>query len=217
MRHLAHKLSGHPQQMGRLAQQLAGMGRGGDTMLAHINPQEAALLNRVTDGGSINPHTGLPEFASPFIDMGGGNAVSSGAAGLGAGAAGLGSPAGVSGMVGAGLGGTIGGFAGGLGGAVGAGLGGAMGGMGTGQAIGTGIGSALGSVFGPAGSMVGGFIGGHMGSAYDTKDAPNWTDPNEGQLQDVYDPPGTSDTGGNGTDGGNWGEGDGGAWSDSYA
>ncbi len=38
------------------------MGRHGDTILAHITPAEAELLHRVTDGGSINPVTGLPEF-----------------------------------------------------------------------------------------------------------------------------------------------------------
>gem|GEM_PF-7032175 len=37
-------------------------GRNGDTILAHISPTEAELLHRVTDGGSINPETGLPEF-----------------------------------------------------------------------------------------------------------------------------------------------------------
>ena len=33
-----------------------------DTILAHINPQEASLLDQVTDGGSVNPRTGLLEF-----------------------------------------------------------------------------------------------------------------------------------------------------------
>lgn len=47
-----------------LAQILKSKGRGGDTVLAHITPQEAMLLDRVTDGGSINPITGLPEFWS---------------------------------------------------------------------------------------------------------------------------------------------------------
>ena len=37
-------------------------GRHGDTVLAHITPAEAELLHRITDGGSINPDTGLPEF-----------------------------------------------------------------------------------------------------------------------------------------------------------
>lgn len=45
-----------------MAAALQKHGRKGDTILAHINPQEAALLDRVTAGGSINPRTGLPEF-----------------------------------------------------------------------------------------------------------------------------------------------------------
>ena len=43
-------------------QRLASYGRDGDTMLAHINPQEAALLKSVGGSGTINPNTGLPEF-----------------------------------------------------------------------------------------------------------------------------------------------------------
>ena len=49
-------------QIREMAALLQGMGRGGDTILAHINPQEAMLLDAVTDGGSINPVTGMPEF-----------------------------------------------------------------------------------------------------------------------------------------------------------
>jgi hypothetical protein len=45
-----------------LAQQLAAQGRGGDTILAHINPQEAALLKSLGGSGTINPNTGLPEY-----------------------------------------------------------------------------------------------------------------------------------------------------------
>lgn len=45
-----------------IAQELARMGRGGDTMLAHINPQEAAILKMMGGSGTINPDTGLPEF-----------------------------------------------------------------------------------------------------------------------------------------------------------
>ncbi len=52
-------MQGHIREMAALLQ---GMGRGGDTILAHINPQEAMLLDAVTDGGSINPVTGMPEF-----------------------------------------------------------------------------------------------------------------------------------------------------------
>jgi len=41
---------------------LASLGRYGDTMLAHINPQEAALLKARGGAGTINPRTGLREF-----------------------------------------------------------------------------------------------------------------------------------------------------------
>lgn len=43
---------------------IASLGRNGDTMLAHINPQEAAMLRSRGGSGSINPATGLPEFFS---------------------------------------------------------------------------------------------------------------------------------------------------------
>ena len=49
-----------------LAQNMAAYGRHGDTMLAHINPQEAALLKSLGGSGTINPHTGLPEYFNPF-------------------------------------------------------------------------------------------------------------------------------------------------------
>jgi len=45
-----------------VASYLAGQGRNGDTMLAHITPQEAQLLRRRGGSGTINPVTGLPEF-----------------------------------------------------------------------------------------------------------------------------------------------------------
>lgn len=45
-----------------LAQELPKYGRMGDTMVAHINPEEAALLKSLGGSGTINPHTGLPEF-----------------------------------------------------------------------------------------------------------------------------------------------------------
>lgn len=41
---------------------LAQLGRRGDTMVAHISPQEAAILKMLGGSGSINPATGLPEF-----------------------------------------------------------------------------------------------------------------------------------------------------------
>jgi len=45
-----------------VAQHLQSMGRNGDTVLAHITPEEAALLKRMGGAGTINPDTGLPEF-----------------------------------------------------------------------------------------------------------------------------------------------------------
>jgi len=44
-------------------QQLAMMGRDGDTMLAHINEEEAMMLKQMGGRGTINPMTGLTEFA----------------------------------------------------------------------------------------------------------------------------------------------------------
>ena len=41
---------------------VANAGRNGDTMLAHITPQEAKLLRSRGGSGTINPATGLPEF-----------------------------------------------------------------------------------------------------------------------------------------------------------
>ena len=49
-----------------LAKLLRSKGRGKDTVLAHITPQEAALLKRRGGRGSINPDTGLPEFDDGF-------------------------------------------------------------------------------------------------------------------------------------------------------
>lgn len=43
---------------------LASLGRFGDTQLAHINPEEAAMLRAMGGRGSINPRTGLPEYFS---------------------------------------------------------------------------------------------------------------------------------------------------------
>jgi len=44
---------------------LASKGRNGDTMLAHITPEEARLLRSRGGSGTINPETGLPEFWNP--------------------------------------------------------------------------------------------------------------------------------------------------------
>ena len=46
----------------RLAHALRQEGRHGDTMLAHISPEEAEILKELGGSGSINPETGLPEY-----------------------------------------------------------------------------------------------------------------------------------------------------------
>jgi len=43
------------------ARHIASLGHGRDSVLAHINPEEAALLAKLS-GGTVNPHTGLPQF-----------------------------------------------------------------------------------------------------------------------------------------------------------
>lgn len=48
--------------LAKAAKHLAAQGRGGDTMLAHINPREAEVLRRMGGTGTINPNTGLYEF-----------------------------------------------------------------------------------------------------------------------------------------------------------
>ena len=47
-----------------MAQQLGAQGRMGDNIVAHINPQEAAVLAARGGSATINPRTGLPEFAN---------------------------------------------------------------------------------------------------------------------------------------------------------
>jgi hypothetical protein len=44
------------------AEALRQQGRGGDTILAHINPQEARVLKSMGGAGTINPATGIMEF-----------------------------------------------------------------------------------------------------------------------------------------------------------
>lgn len=44
------------------AYDLQSMGRNGDTLLAHITPEEASVLKALGGAGTTNPHTGLPEF-----------------------------------------------------------------------------------------------------------------------------------------------------------
>ena len=62
---------GGPVSLKPIAKFLQDQGRQGDTILAHINPLEAALLKQMGGSGTINPVTGLPEFIFKKI----GNAV----------------------------------------------------------------------------------------------------------------------------------------------
>ena len=59
-----------------LAELIRSQGRGRDTVLAHITPQEAALLKKRGGSGSMNPSTGLPEFQEDYsYDIGFGEGV----------------------------------------------------------------------------------------------------------------------------------------------
>ena len=53
----------------QVAALLRSKGRNGDTVLAHINPQEAALLKARGGVGTPNPETGLPEFFAGDYDF----------------------------------------------------------------------------------------------------------------------------------------------------
>tara|TARA_R110002020_G_scaffold107818_4_gene250194 strand:- start:4623 stop:5768 length:1146 start_codon:yes stop_codon:yes gene_type:complete len=59
----------NPESLKGMASLLQQYGRNGDTMLAHINPREAMLLDRVSGGGSMNPMTGMPEFFASDDDQ----------------------------------------------------------------------------------------------------------------------------------------------------
>lgn len=66
-----------PMQMAQggladVAQYLASRGRNGDTMLAHITPDEARMLKAQGGSGTINPETGLPEYFKKFFKKLGG-------------------------------------------------------------------------------------------------------------------------------------------------
>jgi len=69
-------------QLKPVARAMASMGRQGDTMLAHITPQEAMMLKRMGGSGSINPYTGLPEFFLGKIVKGIGKAIKGVAKGI---------------------------------------------------------------------------------------------------------------------------------------
>lgn len=56
------------------AARLAARGRGGDTELVHVNPQEVSLLKSAGGSGTTNPSTGLREFYTDAFGGGFGNA-----------------------------------------------------------------------------------------------------------------------------------------------
>jgi len=60
-----YKGGGNVQQtygLRNAAEQIRERGRGDDTILAHITPEEAGILKLMGGSGTINPYTGLPEF-----------------------------------------------------------------------------------------------------------------------------------------------------------
>lgn len=59
---LLYGMQERTKQKGYARGGLAGMGRHGDTMLAHINPREAEMLQQMGGSGTINPRTGYPEY-----------------------------------------------------------------------------------------------------------------------------------------------------------
>jgi hypothetical protein len=61
------------QQLPSIIEMIRNQGRNGDTMLAHINPEEAQMLRQMGGSGTINPNTGLPEY---FLGGLGGNPTS---------------------------------------------------------------------------------------------------------------------------------------------
>lgn len=188
-----YKLASRLQQQGfargglaQAARRLQVAGRGGDTMLAHINPREADMLRRSGGSGTINPTTGLPEYFSlkslvktvapialSIVAPGVGTAISS-ALGLGLGTVGS---AILGGAVTGGLGSALAGgnpLQGAALGAMGQGLGGVVGGTvapGMGQAAQNALGSGIiGGVMGAAtgqGALRGaaqGALGSYLGS-----------------------------------------------------
>ena len=155
------------------ARKLQSAGRGGDSMLAHINPREAEMLRRMGGSGTVNPNTGLREYKSSkgilgaiipialnFIVPGLGAAIGTALGATGTAAAMLGSA--VIGGVSAGLTGgdpLKGALLGGLGGGLGSAVGGAAN-----SALGLGLGATGQSILG--GALVGGVTGAATGQGF---------------------------------------------------
>ena len=138
------------------ARKLRAEGRGGDTVLAHINPKEAAMLKGMGASGTINPKTGLPEYGwswksiiSTILPV----AIDYFAPGLGST---IGEAFGASGTAASALGGSL----------LGAGLGAGTAAL-TGGNIGQGAlsGGALGALSGGGGEWLGSKVGGMFGQS----------------------------------------------------
>ena len=153
---------------------IAAKGRQGDTMLAHINPREAAMLKRMGGSGTINPNTGLPEYKfslKNFLRIAAPIALNFLAPGLGAT---IGANLGFSGLAASAVGGALIGGAtsaltGGdpLKGALMGGLGGGLGGMAGGaanKAFDLGLGQMGQNLLG--GALVGGAAGAATGQGF---------------------------------------------------
>lgn len=155
------------------ARKLQAAGRGGDSMLAHINPREAEMLQRMGGSGTVNPNTGLREYkggggilgavipiALNFIAPGLGTAIGTamGASGVAAGMLGSAVIGGLSAAVTGGdplKGAVLGGLGGGLGGTVGGAAS---------DALGLGLGQTAQGVLG--GALVGGATGALTGQGF---------------------------------------------------
>ena len=69
------------------AKGLASLGRNGDSMLMHVNPQEVQALSNVLGPVSTNPQTGLPEASNWSMPLSLLSGLVTGVGGLGLGAA----------------------------------------------------------------------------------------------------------------------------------
>ena len=106
------------------AEKVRAAGIGSDTVLAHINPEEARLLKSMGGSGRINPRTGIPMFGDGEGGAGGRGEGGSGSANDGGGTGGRGGGDNSGGGQGSGSGAAGGGQGGGPGGGQGSDSGG---------------------------------------------------------------------------------------------
>jgi hypothetical protein len=152
---------------------LARQGRMGDTMMAHISPEEAAMLKARGGAGTINPNTGYPQYFSlkklfkailpialNFVAPGLGSAIG-GAIGLSGTAAAVAGSAIIGGASSALSGGNV--LQGALMGGLGGGLGGVVGGAAN-KMLGLNLGQGAQSILGSG--LVGGAAGAATGQGF---------------------------------------------------